>query len=184
MGRLGSLPRKLGFSRHHATALIQFVDASGQLSHELFFADNQILTTIELLRLADIPEREYMAEGVLVVEGLFNKLRTLLRQLDKSIRNTQEIPSDCYLQASALARELYLRRAVLLRLRKVFEQEFDLSKPKPRGSLWSTLFESVAKRLRDLAEWFYVPDQAVPKLDHQEMEHIYSSGWCQCKSYI
>lgn len=179
-GRLGSLQRKIGCSRSDATALIQMVDLDGTLSNELLLADNQILTTIELLRLADVGEREYLARGIMMVEAWFTKLRVLLRQVDKSISNVQEVPSGCYLQASALARELYLQRAVLFRLRKAFEKEFDLPDAEPRA----TLLDSLAKRLEDLAEWFHVPDQAVPTLEHREMEHIYSSGWCQCKDYI
>lgn len=96
----------------------------------------------------------------------------------------EEVPAGCYLQASALARELYLQRAVLFRLRKAVEKEFDLPEPEPRGTLLSALLESVAKGLRDFAEWFHAPYEAMPTLDHREMKHIYSSGWCQCKDYI
>ena len=178
-GRLGSPQQKLGFSRSSAIALTQMVDLDGTLSNELILADNQIATTIELLRLAGVGEREYLARGVMLVEAWFTKLRAFLRQVDKSILKVQEVPSGCYLQASALARELYLQRAVLFRLRKAFEKEFSQPDAEPRA----TLLESLAKGLETLAEWFHVPGQTVPTLEHHEMEHIYSSGWCQCKDY-
>ena len=54
-------------------------------TRQLRSADKQILTTIESLSLADVGEREYLAQGVIVVEAWFTKLRTFLRQLDKAI---------------------------------------------------------------------------------------------------
>ncbi len=178
--RLRSLQKKMGYFRSYATALTRMVDLDGQLENELLLADNQILTTIELLCLADVEEREYVADGVLVVEAGFTKLRTLLRQVNKSIEQELPVPAGCYLQASALARGIYLDRAVLFRLRRAFEEEFDQSKPAPQG----TFLYDLAKSLLAIAEWFHVPDQTLPKLNHRDMEHVYSSdGCCMCKKY-
>ena len=176
--RLRSLERKIGFPRGYLIGLIRMVDLEGKLQNELQLAEHQISITVELLELAQVDEREYMATGVLAVEAGFKKLRGLLRQLDGYVEKELSVPSGCYLLAATLANELNSERMGLYRLRKSFENEV-VPQPKTRPTRRGAMLEMTVLQATSCGSKIRA---VVPA--HYETERVYSNGGCSCREYV